>query len=434
MLTSGGKVSAWIIAALGLLLLVPAMASATGRPCNGSTELCDRTFDQVVLPGTHNSMSASESGWTLPNQTYSISNQLAMGVRALLFDTHYGAANPEGTIVRIPKSEGRVTHAQTFMCHELCQLGAVDLTAELGRIKDFLAANPREVLTFINQDAISPEDFATAVTNSGLLPYVYQGPVATFPTLGQMIDSGQRVVMLAEQESAGVPWYHNAYDGTVMETPYDFLNDPALLTDPSKLNESCRPNRGQEGSPLFLMNHWITTGVTPDINKMAIVNTRDALVARARACEARRGKLPNILAVDFFGTGDLLGATRELNGVVAKPYLEVTQPKAATVKAKRKATYSFTVSNFGDAEATNVKICATVNAGLAFKPRCATITSVPSVSGSVSARLTVLTKKRYRKGSGNVKFSVYSSQPTIQSSAKLTVKPLKKPKKHKKRG
>ena len=427
-----------MISALGLLLLVPAAASATGRPCNGSTELCDRTLDQVVLPGTHNSMSNSESGWLLPNQTYSISDQLEMGVRALLFDTHYGAANLEGKIVKIPKSEGRVTHAQTFLCHEYCQLGAVDLTEELGRIKDFLVANPREVFTFINQDGISPEDFATAVTNSGLLPYVYQGPVTTFPTLGQMVDSGQRIVMLAEQESAGVPWYHNAYDGAVMETPYDFKdpnNGPyGGLVDPEKLNETCKPNRGSEGAPLFLMNHWVTTGVTPDINKMAIVNTKEALVARARACETRRGKLPNILAVDFFGTGDLLGATRELNGVVAKPYLEVTPPKAATVKAKRKATYRFTVSNFGDAEATNVKICATVNAGLAFKPRCSAITSIKSVNGSGMAQMTVLTKKRYRKGKGNVKFSVYSSQPTITSMASLTVKPLKKPKKHRKRG
>ncbi|MBK5233744.1 MAG: hypothetical protein JJE13_12270 [Thermoleophilia bacterium] len=424
----------WIIAALGLLMLLPSAAAAADEPCNGAPELCDRPLDQVVLPGTHNSMSAAELNWSLPNQTYSISNQLKLGVRALLFDTHYGEANGNGTVIKIPKSEGRVTHAHTYMCHELCQLGSVDLTEELGRIADFLAANPREVLTFINQDGISPEDYATAVQNSGLLPYVYQGSATSFPTLRQMIDSGQRVVMLAEQEAAGVSWYHLAYDGSVMETPYEFIepvegNSTAKLTDPAQLNESCRPNRGQEGSPLFLMNHWITTSVTPQPARAAIVNTKEALVARAKACEARRGKLPNIVAVDFFGQGDLIGAVRQLNGV-EKPILTVSKPKPRTAKSKRKATFRVKVSNAGDADATSVKVCATVPSRLAKKPRCSTIASVP-IDTTGTASLSFKTKKRFRKGTGTVRFSISSSQPTIKTTAKLTVKPLKKPKRHK---
>ncbi len=51
-----------LIAALGLVAGAIGFGTAE-RPCNGSVELCGRTLDQVVLPGTHNSMNAAE-----PNQ------------------------------------------------------------------------------------------------------------------------------------------------------------------------------------------------------------------------------------------------------------------------------------------------------------------------------------------------------------------------------
>jgi hypothetical protein len=45
------------------------------------------------------------------------------------------------------------------------------------------------------------------------------------------------------------------------------------------------------------------------------VNAREFLLDRARKCQAERGKLPNILAVDFAMTGDVFGAAAELNGL-----------------------------------------------------------------------------------------------------------------------
>jgi len=419
----------WIIAALSLFVLAPSFAGAAEEPCNGSVELCDRPLDQVVLPGTHNSMSAEELDWALPNQTYSITHQLDRGVRSLLFDTYYGEVQVNGQVKDISKAQGEATDAQTFMCHSLCLLGFVDLKTELGRIADFLAANPREVFVFVNQDNITPGAFAEAVDESGLLPYVYKGSATSFPTIGEMIDSNQRVVMLAEADAGDVPWYHRGYDGPMMETPYSFVATPESptggLTDPAQLNETCRANRGIEGSPLFLMNHWVSTGVTPEVGKAAIVNTKEAIVARARACEARRGKLPNIVAVDFFGQGDVVGAVRHLNGL-EKPILTVTKPKPVAVKAKRKAIFRIPVTNSGDAEANSVKVCATVPTRLARKPRCTMIASIPLGTAAV-AKLSLVTKKRFKRASGTVKFTVYSSQPTLTTSAKLTVKPLKKP-------
>jgi hypothetical protein len=66
------------------------------------------------------------------------------------------------------------------------------------------------------------------------------------------------------------------------------------------------------------MNHWISPDEfppVPSVEDAALVNTRSALVARAKACQTLRGRLPNILAVDFLGTGDAIGAARQLNGL-----------------------------------------------------------------------------------------------------------------------
>jgi len=45
------------------------------------------------------------------------------------------------------------------------------------------------------------------------------------------------------------------------------------------------------------------------------VNTREALLSRARECARVRGMTPNVIAVDFAGVGDLIGAVRVLNGL-----------------------------------------------------------------------------------------------------------------------
>ena len=47
----------------------------------------------------------------------------------------------------------------------------------------------------------------------------------------------------------------------------------------------------------------------------AVVNTHDALVARARRCEAERGLLANFVAVNHYNIGDLVAAVDTLNGV-----------------------------------------------------------------------------------------------------------------------
>lgn len=421
----------------------PAGAATRERPCNGSVELCARPFDQVVLPGTHNSMSAEDLGWKIPNQLISIPRQLDGGIRGFLIDTHYGRRAPDGTVTKVSRSEGAANGDTMYLCHELCQLGASELIPELAKVSDYLAANPREVILFVNQDGITPADYARAVTESGLSGYLYTGSTTQWPTLSQMIASNQRVVMLAEGATGDVPWYHDGYDGTMRETPYDFRVPGGTtqdgidnLTNPAKLEESCRPNRGGDTGTLFLMNHWVngmldnSNAVAPDPAVARILNQKDALVNRARACQQRRGKLPTLVAVDDFGEGDLLGAVRELNGVVAKPFLETAKPRNATVKAGRRAVYRVSVSNYGDA-AGSVKVCAAVSARLAKKPACVTVEV--AIGATATAPIKVWTKRRRKGASGKVNFTLTTAGDSVKTASSLKVKPLPKKKRPKKR-
>ena len=83
-----------------------------------------------------------------------------------------------------------------------------------------------------------------------------------------------------------------------METPYTFHAPDQF---------SCKDNRGGSSALLFQINHWIESTPAPKPSNAAIVNSYDFLLDRARECMKERKHLPNIIAVDFYKVGDLLG-------------------------------------------------------------------------------------------------------------------------------
>ena len=337
-------------AAVGLFV---ATGGATAPPiirtpaCNGHVELCSKRLNEVTLPASHNAMSSSaEENWFSAAHTLSIGDQLRAGVRGLLIDAHYGLQ--VGNAVRTDLSErseragnkDRELYLQTlgpegfaaiqrirdrilpgegtpgvFLCHRFCELGATELTGALRDVSDFLVEHPDEVLIIVIEDYVLPSAIVQAFEDSGLAEKVYRGPPAgPFPTLRELIDTGQQVVVYAENHGGGAPWYTAGYDAALQETPFTFKR-PALLTTPSDWPRTCVPNRGTDGAPLFLINHWVNTDPTPRPSAAAKVNTVPVLVGRGRECEQIRDRRPTLLAVDFTQQGDLYGAADVLNGV-----------------------------------------------------------------------------------------------------------------------
>jgi hypothetical protein len=316
----------------------PASAEAVtgdGEICNGHAELCERPFDEVAYAASHNAMTAArEPGWFLAEQIDPIRVQLDQGVRALLIDVWSGRS--AGTVVRTAASSYAealavaeaelgpevVAAAQRvaasvagvaegpearYLCHGLCETGSTPFLEMLADLRSWLAANPDEVVTLFIEDHVEAALIAADIEAAGLLPYVHTPVVgAPWPTLGEMIRSGRRLVVMVESGSGGVeaPWLVNGFEHT-QETPYTF---------PTVDDFSCAPNRGPADAPLFQLNHWIAD-FTRLVSSAQLVNTREVLLARAEQCWAERGQIPNFIAVNYVTIGDLFDVVDELNGV-----------------------------------------------------------------------------------------------------------------------
>jgi len=310
--------------------------SATAGPCNGHVELCDRPYNEVAFPATHNSMSAADqAGWFLAEQPDGIMSQLDRGVRVFLIDSWYGQPSQRpGIIANTAESRQKALdlaeetygssvvdsalrirdalnlkpsgEAKPYLCHALCELGATEWEPLMKQVRTWMDAHPREVVTFFIQDEVSPADTAALVKRAGLMPYVHtQQKGEAWPTLGTMISSGKRAVFLMEHTSGGTeyPWL---LDGNtwVQDTPFTFTKADQF---------SCDRLRGEADAPLFLVNHWLSNFASR-VSDADVVNAPDVLVPRLQKCQQERGMVPNYVAVDNYDRGDLMGAVDTING------------------------------------------------------------------------------------------------------------------------
>jgi hypothetical protein len=314
-----------------------APVARVGR-CNGHAALCDRRVDQIAFLATHNAMAAAdEPGWLFAAQDVGISQQLDDGVRALMIDTQYGIRTARGVATRVTGENTKraklvaelgerfVTTAerlgrrigrnpsgerQVFLCHTLCEVGATRAVDGLRAVHRFLVRHPEEVVVLSVQDETSAADTAAAIRASGLVDEVYLGDARRpWPTLRELIDRDERVIVLAENRAGGAPWIHRQ-PAVVQETPYLFRTVEAL-----EAPTSCEPNRGGTAGSLLLVNHWVDTPPAPRVTIARRVNAHDFLATRVARCRQRRGMLPNLIAVDFYREGDAAQVVDELNRV-----------------------------------------------------------------------------------------------------------------------
>jgi hypothetical protein len=308
-----------------------------GEVCNGHAELCDKTFDQVSYAATHNSMSvAGKPGWFLGEQGLDIVPSLDSGVRALLVDVWYGndagggkvrtAARSYEDALAIANDELgpdvvdsalRVFNAiapgeaqgpeALYMCHGLCETGATSFDDTLADVRAWLATNPDEVMSIFVEDHVDAADVAKSVLDAHLEDYLYtMVDGEPFPTLGDMIRSGKRLVVMLESGDGrpDYPWLVNGFD-FVQETPYTF---------PTVESFSCEPNRGRPDAPLLQINHWLS-GFSNLVSDATQVNAADVLGARVDRCRDERGLQPTFVAVNYADIGDLMSVVDRLNGV-----------------------------------------------------------------------------------------------------------------------
>jgi hypothetical protein len=282
-----------ILHAVALLLPVCAFScsakaekSVTVRACNGHERLCDRRYDEVSYPTTHNAMSNADDGWINPNQEHGIARQLADGVRGMMLDLHYD-------------------RNEIFLCHGFCELGKKPLAEGLAEIRTFMQANPGEVISIIFETYVTPVDVKACFERVGMMGFLHvQVKGEPWPTLREMVASGRRLIVFAEKDGGAYPWYHDVWL-FAWDTPYSFKGADEF---------TCAKNRGDFSNELFILNHFISNPL-PDIASAREVNVNPVLANRANECRAESGRLPNFVAVDFYSIGDLFEVVNTMNGI-----------------------------------------------------------------------------------------------------------------------
>jgi hypothetical protein len=319
-------------AAAALVLREDTQRQAAAAPpagCNGSKALCDRRLNEVLFPGTHNSMGAADApGWTVPDQRRAIPRQLTDGIRLFLLDPHYGRTLSGGRVQTDFAGEGRdankvakelddgalraldrlglsisrtTTQArgprEVWLCHTVCELGATRMTDTLTQMRRYLQANPGAVLELVLESYVTDASLKQVFDATGTTQYaatLHRGE--PLPTLGELVRSGKRMVVFTEDEPDGsVPWLSSAFEW-IQDTPLGNRNAAAF---------TCRRYRGSADSPLLMLNNWVER-FPPSPSAQRPVLTKAFLNQRIAQCERERGMPVSGVAVDFYDEGDLV--------------------------------------------------------------------------------------------------------------------------------
>jgi hypothetical protein len=314
-------------------------AAAPAAGCNGLQQLCAKRLNEVLWPGTHNSMAAADvPGWTIPDQRRSIPRQLQDGIRLFLLDPHYGRVLGNGRVQTDFQAEGRNANKvaaelspdalaaidrlgvnltaksgergpkEVFLCHTVCELGATRFTETLAAMRTFLHAHPSTVLMMILENYVTDEDlqrtFAATDTEHYAVTLKRGEPL---PTLQQLIDDDQRLVVFTEERPTGaVPWLNDAF-AFIQDTPLGNRTAEQLGT-----RAQCERYRGTAESPFLMLNNWVERfPPSPTANRPAL--TDHFLTTRIARCAEVRNMPVSLVAVDFYEQGDLIDVAREQN-------------------------------------------------------------------------------------------------------------------------
>ena len=164
----------------------------------------------------------------------------------------------------------------------------------------WLVDHPEEVLILSIEDDTEAADTAKLIRDSGLIREVYRGPAKPpWPTLRELIERDERVLVLIENDPGEEPWMHPQTE-VAQETPYHFTT-PAAAGGA----DDVPPNRGGTSGSLLLVNHWVDTSPAPrktiarEVNAAALLETRLAALPRPSAACSRRSS-----PIDFYRQGD----------------------------------------------------------------------------------------------------------------------------------
>lgn len=156
-----------------------------------------------------------------------------------------------------------------FNCHTTCDLlNAGPWQSSLELLVGWIRDHPYDVVTWliVNSDFVSVDKYVSAIQNSGIAPYLYEPEYIPqrrnqWPTLGEMILSGKRVVLFMDYNAnqTAVPYILDQYSH-IWETPFSPTdrNFPCTVQRPPRLMEHKERAKAEF---MYLANHNLNTAV-----------------------------------------------------------------------------------------------------------------------------------------------------------------------------
>ena len=297
-----------------------AKSSSCENCCNGLESNCDLPINEVTWAFVHNAM--SDDSFYAANNDLPLERALVEGYRGLMLDSclcdgdnivdliqDYVTGNDEDSEEKNPEEQ------YVGFCHGTCAAGSRSPAIVLKNIKTFLDVNPKEVLILefeVGEGTL--ELLYQAINDSGLEKYVLRGlkndgTVTSWPTFQQLINSNRRLLLFAHDGGMGSCEKQTCPEGIFYT--FDHFSQTNWNDDTCDLrgndNTDVLDNRG-----FFMMNHWLNDDDLdlPSKTNAEQFNTYEFLSARFDKCDLR---MPNVIAVDFWSTGDVLKFVEDQN-------------------------------------------------------------------------------------------------------------------------
>ena len=210
-------------------------------------------------------------------------------------------------------------------------LDAGPITEWLTEVKDWVATHPYDVVTVMlgNGNYSRPEMYVPHIESTGILKYVYTPPKIPmarddWPTLAEMILSGQRVIMYLDYDTnqTAYPWLMDEFS-QVWETPFDPPDQafPCTVQRPPDLSPEDIRKR------MYIMNHNYNVEVSllglsilvpavTELNTTHAVSGFGSLGLAANSCRSDWGYPPSVLNVDYYNKGPYPGSVFEVAAMI----------------------------------------------------------------------------------------------------------------------
>jgi len=307
-----------------ILTLLPSLTASTPRACNNHPSLCNTTYDAVTHLGAHNSPylhDASNHFSAFGNQFFNTTTQLDAGVRLLTVQVH---------LVENSRTKAKVLR----LCHTTCLFIDAGLLSDwLYTIRIWLDNNPNEVVTLVlvNYHWVLSHDlqaeYAKAdIAHYGFVPSHPPNTNASWPTLGDMIDKGHRLVTFVNEvrreEGDRVPYLLREWD-YIWETAYDVSTPTGFTCTPDREFNTTSIADALASKKLFFMNHLLYEHqafgiILPAVDAIEETNSwyaQGGLGKHLERCRREVGRKPTFVLVDYASVGPAVVAVDVMNGV-----------------------------------------------------------------------------------------------------------------------